>query len=122
MRAFAASSYYCMALTGAAPRPPPRPSVPSARRSLALAHALSAHSNVAHPPPPPPAIFLCHAVAFTQGTPFRPFEQLLAVLPSASARLLPLPYRSLMLNPASPVIDFYPPTFEVGRGAGGRGA
>ncbi len=52
-------------------------------------------------------------VAFSQGTPFRPFEQLLAVLPAASSRHLPLPFRDLMLNPNSPIIDFYPPTFEV---------
>ena len=57
---------------------------------------------------------LAPAVAFAQGTPFRPFEQLLAVLPSASAKLLPSPFRSLMLEPGSPIVDFYPDTFEVG--------
>ena len=31
-------------------------------------------------------------VAFDYGEPFRPFEQLLAVLPSASHKLLPAPF------------------------------
>ncbi len=52
-------------------------------------------------------------VAFAQGTPFRPFEQLLAVLPAASGKLLPPALRTLMTEPASPIIDFYPATFEV---------
>ncbi len=32
-------------------------------------------------------------VAFEPGQPFRPFQQLLAVLPAASAKLLPSPYQ-----------------------------
>ena len=32
-------------------------------------------------------------VAFTYGAPFRPYEQLLAVQPSSSCRLLPAPYQ-----------------------------
>ena len=42
------------------------------------------------PCPPFPPHF---TVKFTQGEPFRPFEQLLGVLPSASARLLPSPFQ-----------------------------
>lgn len=57
--------------------------------------------------------YLLAAVHFTYGSPFLPFEQLLAVLPSASATLLPEPYRYLMMDTASPIVDFYPTTFEV---------
>ncbi|KAJ9516662.1 hypothetical protein QJQ45_015162, partial [Haematococcus lacustris] len=52
-------------------------------------------------------------VSFTQGTAFRPYEQLLGVLPAASCALLPGPYQHLMTNPASPIIDFYPTQFEI---------
>ncbi|GLI61583.1 hypothetical protein VaNZ11_003999 [Volvox africanus] len=52
-------------------------------------------------------------VSFAQGSPFRPFEQLLAVLPAASSKLLPSPFRALMTDPASPIIDFYPASFQV---------
>ncbi|GIL88258.1 hypothetical protein Vretimale_14135 [Volvox reticuliferus] len=52
-------------------------------------------------------------VAFAQGSPFRPFEQLLAVLPAASSKLLPSPFRVLMMDPESPIIDFYPTSFQV---------
>jgi hypothetical protein len=62
---------------------------------------------------PPLLLLLLPAVTFTQGTPFKPYEQLLAVLPSASCALLPGPFQPLMLDPHSPVIDFYPTEFEV---------
>ncbi|MEW5297011.1 MAG: hypothetical protein WDW36_000248 [Sanguina aurantia] len=52
-------------------------------------------------------------VVFSQGTPFRPFQQLLAVLPSASSQLLPAPFQPLMMNPDSPILDFYPLVFDV---------
>jgi len=52
-------------------------------------------------------------VAFTLGEPFHPFEQLLAVQPSSSSRLLPEPFRWLMTDPNSPIADFYPTEFEV---------
>ena len=52
-------------------------------------------------------------VTFTPGEPFHPFEQLLAVQPSSSCRLLPEPYRWLMTDPNSPIADFYPDSFEV---------
>ncbi|XP_060584982.1 5'-3' exoribonuclease 1-like, partial [Ruditapes philippinarum] len=50
---------------------------------------------------------------FDLGTPFKPFEQLMAVLPAASKDLLPLPYQKLMINDTSPVIDFYPLQFDT---------
>lgn len=35
------------------------------------------------------------------------------MLPAASCALLPGPFQPLMLDPHSPVIDFYPTEFEV---------
>ncbi|KAF2357382.1 putative 5-3 exonuclease [Trinorchestia longiramus] len=52
-------------------------------------------------------------VEFEMGKPFMPFEQLLAVLPPLSVKLLPKCYANLMLSQDSPVIDFYPRTFET---------
>jgi hypothetical protein len=52
-------------------------------------------------------------IEFSLGEPFFPFEQLLAVLPPASAPLIPASLGELMLNPASPILDFYPREFEV---------
>lgn len=51
-------------------------------------------------------------LTFELSTPFRPFEQLLSVLPAASKDLLPPLLQTLMINPASPIIDFYPQDFE----------
>ncbi|KNE66638.1 hypothetical protein AMAG_11755 [Allomyces macrogynus ATCC 38327] len=45
---------------------------------------------------------------FELGTPFRPFEQLMGVLPAASRQHVPAPLHELMLSPNSPIIDFYP--------------
>ncbi|KAM0682406.1 5'-3' exoribonuclease 2 [Mitosporidium daphniae] len=53
------------------------------------------------------------SISFAKGSPFRPFEQLLGVLPEASSSLLPLSFAKLMRNVDSPIIDFYPTTFKI---------
>ena len=50
---------------------------------------------------------------FELGQPFRPYQQLMGVLPDRSKQILPMPYHDLMTNPDSPIIDFYPRGFEL---------
>jgi len=50
---------------------------------------------------------------FELSTPFSPYQQLLAVLPPASRKLLPLPYRKLMTSADSPINEYYPQQFEL---------
>ncbi|KAI0911223.1 exoribonuclease 1 [Ustulina deusta] len=50
---------------------------------------------------------------FKLGQPFRPFEQLMGVLPDRSKKIVPSVYHELMTNPESPIIDFYPRDFEL---------
>lgn len=52
-------------------------------------------------------------IKFDQATPFKPFEQLMAVLPARSRKLMPEIYRPLMTDERSPIIDFYPHEVEV---------
>ncbi|XP_028282686.1 5'-3' exoribonuclease 1 isoform X2 [Parambassis ranga] len=52
-------------------------------------------------------------LTFDLGNPFMPFQQLLAVLPSASKELLPECYRHLMTSEFSPIIEYYPPDFKT---------
>ncbi|GAA6063728.1 hypothetical protein JCM10212_001629 [Sporobolomyces blumeae] len=49
---------------------------------------------------------------FELGKPFRPFEQLMGVLPDLSSAHIPVAFRDLMSDPTSPIIDFYPVNFE----------
>ncbi|CAB9514453.1 5'-3' exoribonuclease [Seminavis robusta] len=50
---------------------------------------------------------------FELGTPFPSLAQLLSVLPPQSAQLLPPPLGELMINPASPLTEYYPPDFTT---------
>lgn len=50
---------------------------------------------------------------FQLGQPFRPFQQLMGVLPDRSKKIVPQVYWDLMTNPNSPIIDFYPRDFEL---------
>ncbi|XP_066475820.1 5'-3' exoribonuclease 1 isoform X2 [Tiliqua scincoides] len=52
-------------------------------------------------------------INFNLGKPFMPFEQLLAVLPSASKDLLPKCYQHLMTSEESPIIEYYPTEFKT---------
>jgi len=52
-------------------------------------------------------------VTFELGTPFKPFEQLMGVLPAASRWHIPETYHPLMLEDNSPILDFYPDHFEI---------
>lgn len=49
---------------------------------------------------------------FELGTPFRPLEQLMAVLPPGSAHALPAGFAKLMLAEDSPLAHIYPLSFE----------
>lgn len=57
--------------------------------------------------------FSSFELKYDMGTPFRPFEQLLAVLPAASKTLLPEPYQRLMVSEDSPIIEYYPQEFKT---------
>lgn len=50
---------------------------------------------------------------FKLGQPFKPFEQLMGVLPDRSKKIVPTVYWDLMTKADSPIIDFYPRDFEL---------
>ncbi|PKA65387.1 5'-3' exoribonuclease 2 [Apostasia shenzhenica] len=52
-------------------------------------------------------------VTFKIGRPFKPFDQLMAVLPPRSCHALPTCFRNLMIEEESPIIDFYPKDFTL---------
>lgn len=53
------------------------------------------------------------SIKFEMSKPFKPFEQLMAVLPARSKNLIPPAYRALMTDPNSPIIDFYPHEVDI---------
>ncbi|KAJ5562965.1 hypothetical protein N7461_001726 [Penicillium sp. DV-2018c] len=50
---------------------------------------------------------------FKLGQPFRPFDQLMGVLPDRSKKIVPTAYWDLMTSPESPIYDFYPRDFDL---------
>lgn len=52
-------------------------------------------------------------MSFDLGKPFLPFQQLMAILPSASKKLVPNAYQDLMENESSPILDYYPKEFNT---------
>lgn len=53
--------------------------------------------------------------------PFPNLLQLLSVLPPQSADFLPGPYKALMVEANSPILEYYPTEFEVREGARSHG-
>lgn len=53
------------------------------------------------------------SLKFEKGHIFKPFEQLMGVMPSASDHTLPEVFRPLMSDKDSPIIDFYPQEFPI---------
>ena len=52
-------------------------------------------------------------VKFDKGKPFRPYEQLMGVLPAASNHAIPKVFHPLMTEEDSDIIDFYPEDFDL---------
>ncbi|KAI0307366.1 XRN 5'-3' exonuclease N-terminus-domain-containing protein [Multifurca ochricompacta] len=52
-------------------------------------------------------------IRFELGKPFQPFEQLMGVFPAASRQHIPAVFHSLMMTEDSPIIDFYPTSFDI---------
>ncbi len=52
-------------------------------------------------------------INFKLGQPFKPYQQLMGVLPDRSKKIVPEAYHPLMTNEDSPIIDFYPRDFNL---------
>ncbi len=52
-------------------------------------------------------------IRFEKGVPFKPFEQLMGVLPAASKHAIPEVFQGLMTEDDSEIIDFYPEDFPI---------
>lgn len=52
-------------------------------------------------------------ITFDKGTPFKPYEQLMGVLPASSNHAIPKPFHQLMEDKHSEIIDFYPEEFDL---------
>lgn len=52
-------------------------------------------------------------ISFEKGRIFRPFEQLMGVLPAGSRQAIPKEFHHLMTCPDSDIIDFYPEDFKI---------
>lgn len=52
-------------------------------------------------------------ITFELASPLKPFEQLMGVLPAASRAHIPRSWHSLMTDPNSAIIDYYPAEFPV---------
>ena len=52
-------------------------------------------------------------IRFDKGRIFKPFEQLMGVMPAASNHTIPEVFRPLMSEEDSPIVDFYPTEFPI---------
>lgn len=52
-------------------------------------------------------------IQFDKGKPFKPYEQLMGVLPVASNHAIPSVFHPLMTDPDSEIVDFYPEEFDL---------
>ena len=52
-------------------------------------------------------------IKFDIGRPFKPFEQLMGVLPAASKHAIPPPFHTLLTAEDSEILDFYPEEFPI---------
>ncbi|OBT73383.1 hypothetical protein VF21_07710 [Pseudogymnoascus sp. 05NY08] len=52
-------------------------------------------------------------IGFEKGRIFKPFEQLMGVMPAASRHTIPDVFHDLMTNEDSEIIEFYPPDFPI---------
>ena len=53
------------------------------------------------------------SVTFDKGQPFKPYEQLMGVMPISSNHAIPQVFHSLMTDQDSDIVDFYPEDFDL---------